>query len=178
MSTRTVSKTIDLTSIPSDITISKYITAIGNDGIKVHPYNITVGQADTNNYVKIDSDSIEIWQKPEGASASIKVAEFDAGNIQIGSMAGYHVDIGSSGMSLANSSSNVFWAGANGVAYFPSLAAGGFSISKDGSSVNMVLSDDSYRKQLERRSSKKASMYNVKYYYKIFSIRKKITSDN
>ena len=145
MSIRTVSKTIDLMSIPSDITISKYITVIGNDGIKVHPYNTTAGQADTDNYVKIDSDSIEIWQKPEGASASIKVAEFDVGGIQIGSMAGYHVDINSSGMSLINSGSNVFWAGTNGVAYLPSPAAGGFRISKDGFAVNMILSNASRR---------------------------------
>lgn len=93
MSTRTVSKTIDLTSIPSDIAISKYITVIGNDGIKVHPYNTTVGQADIDNYVKIDSDSMEIWQKPTGASASIKVAEFGVNGVQIGQIGESHLEI-------------------------------------------------------------------------------------
>jgi glycosyltransferase involved in cell wall biosynthesis len=35
-------------------------------------------------------------------------------------------------------------------------------------SINVVLNDDKYRKQLERRSLHKASMYNIEYYYKQF----------
>ena len=64
--------------------VSKYITSIGDEGIKVHPYNATAGQADTDNYAKIDADGMEIWQKPTGASASVKVAEFGASGAQIG----------------------------------------------------------------------------------------------
>ena len=63
--------------------VSKYITAIGDEGIKVHPYDATQGQADADNYAKIDSYGMEIWQKPEGASASFKVAEFVAGGSTI-----------------------------------------------------------------------------------------------
>ena len=64
--------------------VSKYITAIGDEGIKVHPYDATQGQADTDNYAKIDSDGMEIWQKPTGVSASVKVANFGASGAQIG----------------------------------------------------------------------------------------------
>ena len=96
MSTRTVSKTISLDSFPKDAA-SKYITVIGNDGIKVHPYNTTAGQADTNNYVKIDSDGMEIWQKPTGTSASVKVAEFGSDGVQIGQTSGAHSVIDANG---------------------------------------------------------------------------------
>lgn len=96
MSTRTVSKTISLDSFPKDAA-SKYITVIGNDGIKVHPYNTTAGQADTNNYVKIDSDGMEIWQKPTGTSASVKVAEFGSDGVQIGQTNGAHSVIDANG---------------------------------------------------------------------------------
>lgn len=41
-------------------TASKYITTVGNTGIKVHPYNESSGQADANNYSKIDSTGMDV----------------------------------------------------------------------------------------------------------------------
>ena len=62
--------------------INKYITSIGDTGIKVHPYNDTTSTVDQNNYTKIDSNGMEIWQ--EDNNTSIKVAEFGINGIQIG----------------------------------------------------------------------------------------------
>ena len=78
---RIVSKTIDLAG-QGATEVSKYITNIGDDGIKVHPYNNTTGTIDQNNYTKIDSNGMEIWQ--EDNDTSIKVAEFGVDGTTIG----------------------------------------------------------------------------------------------
>ena len=42
--------------------VNKYITRVGDDGIKVHPYNTTTGEPDTANYSKIDADGMTIYK--------------------------------------------------------------------------------------------------------------------
>lgn len=77
------SGSIDLKSLKvADEEVNKYITNIGDDGIKVHPYNNTIGTIDQNNYTKIDSSGMEIWQ--EDNDTSIKVAEFGVDGATIG----------------------------------------------------------------------------------------------
>lgn len=40
--------------------VNKYITTIGDTGIKVHPYNSTQGQVVTDDYTKIDSHGLDV----------------------------------------------------------------------------------------------------------------------
>lgn len=89
--------------------VNKYITAIGDEGIKVHPYDATQGQADTDNYAKIDSDGMEIWQKPEGAASSVKVAEFGADGAQIGQDEKTHANVYSNSLELTDSDGTTFF---------------------------------------------------------------------
>ena len=42
--------------------INKYITSIGDTGIKVHPYNDTTSTVDQNNYTKINTEGMEIFK--------------------------------------------------------------------------------------------------------------------
>ena len=54
---------------------TNFITEIGNSGIAVHDEN------DANNYIKIDGDSIDIYQEDSGEA--VKVAEFDADGVDV-----------------------------------------------------------------------------------------------
>ena len=47
---------------------SKYITSIGDYGIKVHPYNDTTSTEDLYNYAKIDSSGMEIYKNIDDSS--------------------------------------------------------------------------------------------------------------
>ena len=60
---------------------SKYITSIGDYGIKVHPYNDTTRTEDLYNYAKIDSSGMEIYKNID--DSPVKVASFGE-NVQIG----------------------------------------------------------------------------------------------
>lgn len=90
----------DTGAISSDIQeagaqVNKYITAVGNDGIKVHPYNSTTGTTDTKNYTKIDANGMEIYQDVNGVST--KVADFDVNGTVIGNESKSHSIIDADG---------------------------------------------------------------------------------
>ena len=90
----------DTGAISSDIQeagaqVNKYITAVGNDGIKVHPYNSTTGTTDTKNYTKIDANGMEIYQNVNGVST--KVADFDVNGTVIGNESKSHSIIDADG---------------------------------------------------------------------------------
>lgn len=80
--------------------VNKYISRIDDQGIKVHPYDVTHSQADEYNYAKIDSNGMEIWQKPTGASTSVKVAEFGANGAQIGQSTNTHIEINNNSLDI------------------------------------------------------------------------------
>ena len=59
-------------------TASKYITSVGNDGIKVHPYNTSTSAVDPYNYTLIDADGMEVFKQNDSTNpnAAMSVAEF------------------------------------------------------------------------------------------------------
>lgn len=75
--------------------VNKYITQIGDTGIKVHPYDNTNEQIDTDNYTKIDASGMEIYQDVSGSST--KVASFGSSGAQIGRTGAAHSVIDADG---------------------------------------------------------------------------------
>ena len=83
----------------------KYITAIGNDGIKVHPYNSNTGQADEKHYTKIDSNGMEVvgdYTNDGVLVEKVSLASFGH-NSRIGAERGPHTKIDDSGVKFNNS---------------------------------------------------------------------------
>ena len=91
--------------------VNKYITAIGDDGIKVHPYNSTTGTADTKNYTKIDSNGLEVYQQNHqivGQNTSEMVAKFTGDGAQIGQSNKQHIDLDSNSFQLIDTFGNSY----------------------------------------------------------------------
>ena len=83
----------------------KYITAIGNDGIKVHPYNSNTGQADEYHYTKIDSNGMDVigdYVNDGSLTRKVVVASFGQ-ETHIGYTGGPHTYIGTNGVKFNNS---------------------------------------------------------------------------
>ena len=78
--------------------VNKYITQIGDTGIKVHPYDSTNEQIDTDNYTKIDAGGMEVYQE------STKVASFGASGAQIGQNGSAHISILPTGLKIGGES--------------------------------------------------------------------------
>ncbi len=81
MSTRVVSQVIDLTA-PSEA-VSKYITRVGSDGIKIHPENWD----GYSNYVWIDGTGFTYWD-----TNGNQVTKYGEDAI-IGDEKGFHIEI-------------------------------------------------------------------------------------
>ena len=97
---RTVSKTINL-GIPVE-KVSKYITAIDQDGIKVHAENNS-----NLNYIKINAEGMEIHQNV--SSTDKIVATFTATGAQIGQDDKTHVNVYSNSLELTDSAGATFF---------------------------------------------------------------------
>lgn len=82
--------------------VNKYITQIGDTGIKVHPYDSTNEQVDTDNYTKIDANGMEVYQNIDGAST--KVASFGSSGAQIGQNGAAHISILPTGLKIGGES--------------------------------------------------------------------------
>lgn len=84
----------DTGAIATDITeagntAEKYITKIDDNGIKVHAYDDTNEVADTNNYTRITSNGMEVFQNGESVSSfggSVRIGKnADAARVNISS---------------------------------------------------------------------------------------------
>lgn len=84
MATRVVSKTINLDAPIEEV--SKYITAIDQNGIKVHAENNS-----NLNYVKINAEGMEIHQNVSDTDNI--VASFGASGSRIGEENGMHISV-------------------------------------------------------------------------------------
>lgn len=71
------------------LTADKYITKIDDSGIKVHAYDDTNEAADTNNYTRITSNGMEVFQNGESISSfggSVRIGKnADAARVNISS---------------------------------------------------------------------------------------------
>lgn len=77
--------------------VRKYITSVGDSGIKVHPYNNTTGSADQNNYTKIDGEGLEVFKDSNsiakfGGTTRIGMERDASITITSNSISGYGTD--------------------------------------------------------------------------------------
>lgn len=73
-------------------TASNYITTVGNNGIKLHPYN------EENNYTLINSNGMYIYQEIDNVATEI--AEFSSSGAVIGEVSKAHTTIDEDGMQV------------------------------------------------------------------------------
>ena len=97
--------------------------------------------------VLIDSDSVDV------RDGTTVLAPFGASGASIGAQTAYHTDVNSLGFSLIDNTSTKFSADSSGIYYYPTPAAGGFIVTRDGNSANVILSNASSGSSSDRTAT-------------------------